>query len=114
MASLTREDVPWRDRIFYEYYWEQAFPHTPTMFGVRTERYKYIRYHGVWDTNEFYDLANDPDEMNNLIAEPQHQERIRDFAGQIYDWLEETGGMQIPLKRTIKYRWGDYRHQDQF
>jgi N-acetylglucosamine-6-sulfatase len=110
LPLLAREEVPWRDRIFYEYYWEQAFPQTPTMFGVRTDRYKYIRYHGVWDTNEFYDLVNDPDEMHNLIAEPEHQERIRDFAGQIYNWLEETGGMQIPLKDTVNYRFGDHRN----
>jgi len=112
LPLLTREEVPWRDRIFYEYYWEQAFPQTPTMFGVRTERYKYIRYHGVWDTNEFYDLSNDPDEMQNLIAEPEYQDLIRDFAGQIYNWLEETGGMQIPLKDTVNYRFGDHRNPD--
>ena len=56
---LSRGETDWRDRIFYEYYWEMDFPQTPTMFGVRTERYKYIRYHGIWDTNEFYDLLND-------------------------------------------------------
>jgi N-acetylglucosamine-6-sulfatase len=100
----------WRDRIFYEYYWEYDFPHTPTMHGVRTDRYKYIRYHGIWDTNEFYDLQEDPDEMNNLIASPEHQELIKELAGEIYDWLEESDGLQIPLKRTVKTRWGDHRN----
>ena len=50
---LKDPTTDWRDRIFYEYYWEYAYPQTPTMHGVRTDRYKYIRYHGVWDTNEF-------------------------------------------------------------
>lgn len=103
-------NTPWRDRIFYEYYWEYDFPHTPTMHGVRTDRYKYIRYHGIWDTNEFYDLQEDPNEMHNLIASPEHQELIKELAGEIYDWLESTGGMQIPLKRTIKHRYGDHRN----
>ncbi len=108
LAGNTPDD--WRNRIFYEYYWEYDFPHTPTMHGVRTEKYKYIRYHGVWDTNEFYDLENDPDEMYNLINSPDQQEIIEELAGEIYTWLEETDGMQIPLKRTIKHRWGDQRN----
>ena len=110
LPLLKGESAGWRDKIFYEYYWEYDFPHTPTMFGVRTDRYKYIRYHGIWDTNEFYDLQEDPYETNNLIASPEHQERIKAMAGDIYDWLDQTGGMQIPLKRTIKHRYGDHRN----
>ncbi len=108
---LKEEKSEWRDRIFYEYYWEYDFPQTPTMHGVRTDRYKYIRYHGIWDSNEFYDLENDPYEMNNLIASPEHQELIKELAGEIYDWLESTDGMQIPLKRTVKTRFGDHRNK---
>lgn len=100
----------WRDRVFYEYYWEYDFPHTPTTFGVRTDRYKYIRYQGIWDTNELYDLEKDPAEMHNLIDEPEHQELVKKLSEELYDWLENTGGMTIPLKRTIKYRDGDHRN----
>ena len=70
------------------------------MHGVRTDRYKYIRYHGVWDTNEFYDLQEDPGETVNLIASPAHQEMIKQMNKALYDWLEYTNGMNIPLKRT--------------
>jgi len=35
---------------------------------VRTDRYKYITYHGVWEIDEVYDIINDPDEMHNLAA----------------------------------------------
>ena len=86
---------------------------TPTTFGVRDERYKFIRYHGIWDRNELYDLENDPNEMYNLIEDSAHQERIETMAHALYDWLEPTDGMQIPLKRTVKHRWGDYRHEGQ-
>lgn len=105
------ESSNWRDRIFYEYYWEMDFPQTPTMFGIRTERYKYIRYHGIWDTNEFYDLEADPNEMNNLIDLPEHQERIAGFATEIYQWLESTDGMNIPLKNVVRPKFGDHRNQ---
>jgi N-acetylglucosamine-6-sulfatase len=111
---LKGDENNWRDRIFYEYYWEYDFPMTPTVFGVRTDQYKYIRYQGIWDRNELYDLKNDPDEMYNLIDKPEHQELVKNMANQLYNWLENTDGMQIPLKRTVKYRWGDYRHKDQY
>ena len=108
---LEEGGAAWRDKVFYEYYWEYDFPQTPTMHGVRTNRYKLIRYHGIWDTNEFYDLQEDPNEMNNLIGSPEHQALIEELTGDIYDWLEATGGMTIPLKRTVKKRGGDHRNQ---
>jgi len=100
LPLLKGDEVSWRDKIFYEYYWEYDFPQTPTMHGVRTDRYKYIRYHGVWDTNELYDLKEDPDETKNIIASPEHQVIIKQLNSSIYDWLESTDGMSIPLKRT--------------
>ena len=108
---LERTRADWRDSVFYEYYWEMDFPQTPTMFGVRTERYKYIRYHGIWDTNEFYDLSEDPNEMQNLIDAPEHQERIQNFANDIYKWLDDTDGLQIPLKNVVRPKFGDHRNQ---
>jgi arylsulfatase A-like enzyme len=106
---LLGKNIPWRDKIFYEYYWEYEFPQTPTMHGVRTDRYKYIRYQGVWDTNEFYDLKNDPDEMHNHIADPACQDTIKSLNHELYNWLESTGGMSIPLKRT-EWPHGDHRN----
>ncbi|MDQ3289855.1 MAG: DUF4976 domain-containing protein, partial [Bacteroidota bacterium] len=114
LPLLQGKQIPWRDKAFYEYYWEYDFPQTPTVFAVRSGRYKYIRYHGIWDTNELFDLQNDPQEVNNLIAKPEHQALVKQLAGELYDWLESTGGMQVPLKRTIKMRDGDYLHQNQY
>lgn len=110
---LKGNEVGWRDRIFYEYFWEYDFPMTPTIFGVRTDKYKYTRYYGIWDQNELYDLENDPNEMYNLIEKPEHQATVKELANQLLTWLETTKGMQIPLKRTIKNPYGDYRHPKQ-
>jgi N-acetylglucosamine-6-sulfatase len=99
LPLLQGKATPWRDEVFYEYYWEANFPQTPTTFGVRTDRYKFIHYHGIWDTDELYDLQNDPDEMHNLIDKPEHRTLVAGLRGRLYDWLEKTGGMQIPLRR---------------
>ncbi|WP_282056601.1 sulfatase family protein [Maribacter luteus] len=107
-------NAPSRKEVFYEYYWEYDFPMTPTVFGMRTDQYKYIKYQGIWGRNELYDLQNDPDEMYNLIADPDKQEIAKEMSTAIYDWLESTNGMQIPLKRTIKYRTGDFKHKNEY
>ena len=111
---LKGDSTNWRDKIFYEYYWEYDFPMTPTVFGVRTDKFKYIRYYGVWDTNELYDLENDPDETTNLIYKTEYADTAKKMANELYDWLEQTGGMQIPLKHVVSPPFGDYRHRGMY
>ena len=53
------------------------------------------------------------EEMYNLIADPDKQDIAKQMSAAIYDWLEETNGMQIPLKRTVKYRFGDFKHKNE-
>jgi len=99
LPLLKGENIPWRNKVFYEYYWEQAFPQTPTTFAVRTDKYKYITYNGIWDINELYDLQKDPHEMNNLIRDKNMDGTGIPLRSDLYNWLQETNGMQIPLKK---------------
>jgi len=99
LPLLKGQKTAWRDKVFYEYYWEQAFPQTPTTFAVRTDRYKYIAYNGIWDINELYDLEKDPYEMNNLIRDKTMEKTGVQLRDELYDWLEQTKGLQIPLKK---------------
>lgn len=110
LPLLQQKDVEWRDRIFYEYYWEMAYPSTPTIFAVRTDEYKFIFNHGLWGINELYNIKEDPYEMNNLIRDPEHQERAKNMRNEIWSWLENTGGEQIPIKR-ISHPKLDHHHQ---
>lgn len=93
-----RKDVPWRKEFLYQYYWERNFPQTPTLFALRTDRYKYIRQQGLWDIDELYDLQTDPDERNNLIFDPAHAEVASDMNTRLWQVLENAGGMTIPLQ----------------
>lgn len=98
---LKGKKMQWqRDKVFYEYYWEAAFPQTPTVFAIRTDRYKYIYYNGVWDINELFDLQNDPYEMNNLIRDTTYRKKGLELRGELFNWLQQTGGLQIPLKKA--------------
>jgi N-acetylglucosamine-6-sulfatase len=89
--------VPWRDTLLYEYYWERNFPQTPAMHALRGSRYKYIRYYGLWDTDELYDLQEDPLEIRNLIRDPAHRGIVTTLNADLFRTLKETGGMYIPL-----------------
>jgi len=107
LPLLHGESVPWRDGVLYEYYWEWNYPQTPTTFGLRGDRYKYIFYHGVWGQDEFFDLLEDPLEQRNLITSPEHQAIIAGMKQQLFDTLERTGGMSIPLRVPQGFRGGD-------
>ena len=93
------ESIPWRDALLYEYYWEWNYPMTPTIFAVRGPRYKFIRAHGVWDTDELYDLEKDPDERFNLVRSEAHKEIVDQMSDQLFALLRESGGLTIPLKQ---------------
>lgn len=96
---LRGKNVAWsRSNVFYEYYWESAFPQTPTLFAIRTGKYKFIYNHGVWDINELYDLEKDPWEMNNLIRDTSLRQTGIQLRNELFKWLEQTNGLQIPLK----------------
>jgi N-acetylglucosamine-6-sulfatase len=85
--------------FLYEYYWEYAFPHTPTTFALRGDRFKYIYYHGVWDLSELYDLRTDSLEQANLINVPAYRDTARAMRARLFDRLERTNGMFVPIRR---------------
>lgn len=52
---------------------------------LRNDHYKYVW--NMTDTDEFYDMVNDPWEMNNLIAEPSVQGEIAAMRKRLYEIL---------------------------
>lgn len=95
---LSRGDPPtrpWRDHLIYEYYWEFALPHTPTTFAIRTDRYKYITYHGIWDLDELYDLQTDPHEMHNLTFDKALEPLKARLRSQLYAELRDHDGRRM-------------------
>ncbi len=86
-----------RSSLLYEYYWEPAFPQTPTTFALRNQQYKLIQYHGIWDTDELYNLTSDPNETKNLIRGPEQQHRVTAMRQELHLQLKQTDGLTLPL-----------------
>jgi len=89
--------VPWRSDLLYGYFWERNLPMVPTLHAVRGERNKFVRVQGLWDTDELYDLKDDPAEARNLIDSRDHAVVARTMRRRLFEVLGETDEMQVPL-----------------
>lgn len=85
-ARLLDKSQPvkdWRKSMYYHYY-EYPEPHrVAPHFGVRTERYKLIRFYGPYDSWELFDLKQDPRELNNLYGQADKQALIQSLKKQL-------------------------------
>ncbi len=54
----------------------------------RTKQYKYVRR--LYETDELYDLKNDPQELTNLIDDPNYKEILQQFKERMLTWYMET------------------------
>jgi N-acetylglucosamine-6-sulfatase len=70
---------------------ENAFPQTPTFVAVRTKTAKLIKYPGHEDWTELFDLANDPYETKNLVAEPEHNAFLAHMNDELEKQVKATG-----------------------
>ncbi|MHB9009255.1 MAG: sulfatase family protein [Limisphaerales bacterium] len=95
------QKASWRDYFLYVYYWEKNFPQSPTVFALRGDRFKYITYYGLWDTDELYDLQADPEETTNLIDQAEHRSVVKTMEDRLYQMLSESmsGGLHLPLNQ---------------
>jgi N-acetylglucosamine-6-sulfatase len=75
---LRGERPPWRTSLLIEYYSDTVFPRIRNMGyrAVRTERYKYIDYLELPESDELYDLKADPYELDNLIDSDRGREML--------------------------------------
>ncbi len=100
MISSTPED--WRQSMYYHYYEYPFWHHVQPHFGIRTDRYKLIHFYYDIDTWEFYDLKNDPKEMNNLVNSEEHAELIESFKKELFALKEDSGNtMSLEELRAI-------------
>ena len=75
-----------RDAVFIEYFQDPPYPQWPTMVCLRTEHAKLIRYFREGQSEEYYDVAADPDERHNLLDDAAHAAAVH----QLRERLDHT------------------------
>jgi arylsulfatase A-like enzyme len=75
MPLLAGATPDWRREFFYEHHFQH--PRIPVNEGVRTERWKYMRFVDSEPLyEELYDLSSDPLEEHNLASAAEHSKML--------------------------------------
>ncbi len=95
-----------RQAMFYHYY-ENGEHSVSPHFGIRTERYKLIRFYKRVECWELYDLQKDASEMNNLWGKrgyekvtQQLEQQLRQLAAEYEDGEAQRIMTEVPKNRT--------------
>ena len=83
-------DPTWRQSLF--------LPYRDVMRAVRDDRYKLIVYPNV-NHRQLFDLVEDPDELHNLIADPDHAEIAARLEALLEGWqaaMGDTTPLSVP------------------
>ena len=95
LAPLLRgDDVDWRDDFFYEHLFERET--IPKSEGVRTEKFKYVRYfeqNPVFE--QLFDLEADPNEVANLAGDPSHGRTLVALRARCDELRDSVGGPYV-------------------
>jgi arylsulfatase A-like enzyme len=92
LAPLLRgEPVAWRDDWFYEHDIHPQGGYLPTVEGVRTNDWKYVRYLDPRSDREcLYDLRADPHELRDAIERPDAREVAERLRGRWREYRESV------------------------
>ncbi len=99
MPLVYEEETTWRDDLFLEHLVEFG-ARIPKWEGVRGERYVYARYF-EHDYEFLHDLQTDPDQLENLIADPEYctiAERMRERCDAL---RVRYGGVDFPSTEAM-------------
>jgi arylsulfatase A-like enzyme len=97
------EGEPWtgRDAVFSEQAGDLTMADTRLITMIRTQTEKLVLFLGS-DDGQYFDLAADPVEVDNLWGDPAAQPRIAELRRQLLDWRLESSVRT--MDRTGAYR----------
>jgi alpha-L-rhamnosidase len=92
-----------RDTVLIEHLWD--FDKIPPSEGVRTKDWKYFRYVDDQRAEELYNLNDDPQEINNLAARPDHYPTLRALSNKCDRLIAQysDGFSAAPTGLSIEY-----------
>lgn len=80
----------WRDAIYYHYHEFPAEHQVQRHYGIRTKRYKLVRYYLI-DEWELFDLEKDPREMNSVYGDKDYNVIANYLKGELYRLQKQYG-----------------------
>jgi arylsulfatase A-like enzyme len=109
LVPLLKGETPddWRDALYYHYYEFPSVHMVAKHYGIRTERYKLIRFY-QFDEWEFYDLEKDPDELTNQYNSPDYADIISELKTDLESlrkhYKDDTDVSVMPKEWQKKFR----------
>ncbi len=89
LPVLQNSNAAWRDALYYHYY-EYPEPHrVMPHFGLRTDRYKLVRFYGEQDFWELFDLQQDPNELQNVYGDDGNQALVTELKERLNQLVAE-------------------------
>ena len=84
IVPLLRGKTPsdWRTSVYYHYYEFPGWHDVRRHYGVRTARYKLIRYYSI-DEWELFDLEKDPDELRSVYEDRAYAPVVRQLKAEL-------------------------------
>ncbi len=90
--SILKGKTPanWQKGMYYHYYEFPYWHHVQPHYGIRTQKYTLAHFYYNIDVWELYDLEKDPQQMNNIIADPQYSNVILDLKSQLKELMKKS------------------------
>ena len=88
LPLFTNKKAVFRDAVYYHYY-ENGEHSVSPHFGIKTKRYKLIRFYQRIEDWELYDLESDPHEMNNLYGKKGYERVTTDLKRQLKQLIDK-------------------------
>ena len=101
----------WREYTYYHYYEYPAEHSVKRQYGIRTDRYKLIHFYNDIDEWELYDLAEDPEEMNNVYDDASYAE-VRKMMHELLEKAQKEYADTDPDEKVNVLFKGDRRVMD--
>ncbi|MVZ65671.1 sulfatase-like hydrolase/transferase [Sphingobacterium sp. DK4209] len=76
LSVLNHTDKKHRDDVYYHYFENGEHAVSPH-FGVKSGRYKLIRFYKRVEAWELFDMEKDPKELKNLASDPSYQKVLK-------------------------------------
>jgi arylsulfatase A-like enzyme len=103
---LKGEKEKWnRDAVYYHYYEYPGAHEVKRHYGVATTAYKLMHFYYDVDEWELYDRKKDPLEINNVYADPEYTEVVKEMKQKLEELRKKYGDSdELNEKYIQRYR----------